>query len=76
MNEIIYVQDPLPNIASIKIYEPFKGEARSLIYPVMVNNTLTNIRMNENAMWADKAFVDKFSDEILDFVGNIINAKN
>ena len=74
MNAIITVENPFPDIESIKIYKSFKGDSNSRIFPVKINDTLSNVRFNKNAMWADKAFADNFSDEVLNFVGNLINS--
>ena len=75
MNTVISIKNPFPDIKSIKIYEPFPGETDSLFYPVKVDDTLTNIRINKNAMWIDKVFADRFSDEVFDFIGNTISSK-
>lgn len=75
MNAVISIKSPFPEVESIKIYKPFKSEPDSLVYPVKINDALTNIRISKNAMWVDKTFADMYSDEILDFIGNLITSK-
>lgn len=72
MNAVIVVQQPLPTVESLRVYKRFRGESNYWIYPIKLNGTLSSIRINKNAMWIEKLLADTYSDEVWNFIGNII----